>query len=72
ATEKFIEMTDRVEAIILLNGIDFTPELSTCVDEFNVITTRFKNILAQEQGRRKAAAASDDETEDAEDAPVEE
>ena len=67
-TEKFIEMTDRVEAIILLNGVDFTPELASFVKEFNVITTRFKNILKQEQGRRKAAAAgSDDETEDIED-----
>ena len=69
ATVKFSEIVDRVEGIIIVNGIDFTPELANFVKEFNAVTTRYKNILKQEQGRRKAAAAGsdDDETEEIED-----
>jgi hypothetical protein len=41
------------------------------VKEFNVITTRFKNILAQEQGRRKAHHAdSEDEIDESENEEV--
>jgi hypothetical protein len=66
ATVKFSEIVDRVEGIIIVNGVDFTPELANFVKEFNAVTTRYKNILKQEQGRRKAAASSD-ETEEIED-----
>jgi hypothetical protein len=54
----------RVESIVELNGIDFTPELATFVQEYNAIASRYKHIMAQEEGRRKAHHADDDATDD--------
>ncbi|MDR2413701.1 MAG: hypothetical protein LBD64_01785, partial [Odoribacteraceae bacterium] len=54
-------LVNRVEAIVTLNGIDFTPELSGFVTEYNIIATRYKNILAQEKGRREAAKNKEEE-----------
>jgi hypothetical protein len=63
----------RVESIVELNGIDFTPELGLFVQEYNAIARRYKHILAQEEGRRKAHHDdhNDPDAED-DDAPVEE
>jgi hypothetical protein len=83
--EKIEEIVARVESIINLNGLDSSPELALFVKEYNEIAKRYKNILAQEQGRRKAHHAdsgdevdednTDDETEEndneTEDTPVE-
>jgi hypothetical protein len=54
----------RVESIVELNGIDFTPELALFVQEYNAIIRRYKHILAQEQGLRKAHHTDDDATDD--------
>ena len=48
----------RVESIVELNGIDFTPELALFVQEYNAIIRRYKHIMAQEQGHRKAHHAA--------------
>jgi hypothetical protein len=56
----FHALVARLEAVITLNGIDFTPELAPFVAEFNAIATRYKNILAIEHGRRAAAASKDE------------
>ncbi|MDR0544398.1 MAG: DUF6261 family protein, partial [Odoribacteraceae bacterium] len=68
--EKIEEIVARVESIINLNGLDSSPELALFVKEYNEIAKRYKNILKQEQGRRKAHHADpDDEVdEDNEDA----
>jgi hypothetical protein len=53
--EKFEILLNRLDAIITLNGIDFSEELTGFVHGYNIVATRYKHILAQEQGRRKAA-----------------
>ncbi|MDR0544993.1 MAG: DUF6261 family protein [Odoribacteraceae bacterium] len=58
--EKFGLMLYRLEGVIALNGIDFTPELAGFVNEYNVIVNSYKIVLAQEQGRRRAAKANND------------
>jgi hypothetical protein len=45
----------RVEAMIILNGIDYTTALAPFVHEYNTIAERYKRTLAQERGRRAAA-----------------
>ncbi|MDR0766824.1 MAG: hypothetical protein LBF09_07830, partial [Odoribacteraceae bacterium] len=69
------------EAAATLLGLDSNPDLATFVTEYNLIATRYKHLLAQEQGRRKAAAGKDDDADDTlvdegtqtgEDEPVEE
>ena len=67
--EKMEEIAARVESIINLNGIDFSPELALFVKEYNEITRRYKNILKQEQGLRKARRA-DESADDSTDAPT--
>ena len=66
AEELQYKLIKRVEAIVTLNGIDFSPELTSFVQEYNAIAKRYKNILASEKGRRKASsggnANNDDET----------
>ena len=70
------QLVKRVEAIVTLNGIDFSPELTSFVQEYNAIAKRYKNILASEKGRRKASsggnANNDDENlpEETPDAPA--
>ncbi|MDR0544443.1 MAG: DUF6261 family protein [Odoribacteraceae bacterium] len=76
ADAKLSDMLDRLESIIVLNGIDFSEELAAFVPEYEAITKRYKHILALERGRRKAHHEDaeeeiEDETEDAEDTPVE-
>jgi hypothetical protein len=66
AEEKLSDMLDRLESIIVLNGIDFSEELEAFVPEYEAITTRYKNILAQEKGRRKASAAKKEEEDEEE------
>jgi hypothetical protein len=63
----FHALVARLEAVITLNGIDFTPELAPFVAEFNAIATRYKNILAIEHGRRAAAANKDENANDGND-----
>ncbi|MDR0544557.1 MAG: DUF6261 family protein [Odoribacteraceae bacterium] len=58
--EKYDLMLYRLEGVIALNGIDFSEELSGFVSEYNVIATHYKNILAIEKGRRRAAKANSD------------
>jgi hypothetical protein len=53
------EILDRVEAVVLLNGIDFSEELKPFVDEYNALASRYKNILARERGRRAAGKEGD-------------
>ncbi|MDR0543786.1 MAG: DUF6261 family protein, partial [Odoribacteraceae bacterium] len=67
--EKIEEIVARVESIINLNGLDSSPELALFVKEYNEIVKRYRNILKQEQGRRKAhhADAEDEVDEDNED-----
>ncbi|MDR0545049.1 MAG: DUF6261 family protein [Odoribacteraceae bacterium] len=48
------KLVQRVEAIVVLNGLDFSPELTSFVQEYNAIAKRYKNIMAAEKGRRKA------------------
>ncbi|MDR2414808.1 MAG: DUF6261 family protein [Odoribacteraceae bacterium] len=50
----------RVEAVVLINGIDFTPELSLFINEYNVIVRRYKQTLATEKGRREASSSKDE------------
>jgi hypothetical protein len=50
-------MIDRLEAVVLLNGIDFSDELSPFIHEYNTLATRYKNILASERGRRAAESS---------------
>ena len=79
--EKFSDMIDRLESIIVLHGIDFSEELAAFVPEYEAITQRYKHILALERGRRKAHRVdaedeiedenTDNETEENEDTPVE-
>ncbi|MDR0543813.1 MAG: hypothetical protein LBG30_00475, partial [Odoribacteraceae bacterium] len=63
------DILKRLEAIVLLGVIDVAPILAFA-EELNATTARYKHILAQEQGRRKAhhdaPDAGDDEN------PVEE
>jgi hypothetical protein len=51
----------RVEAMIILNGIDYTTALAPFVHEYNAIADRYKRFLAVERGRR--AAKKDEEEE---------
>jgi hypothetical protein len=67
----FHALVARLEAVITLNGIDFTPELAPFVAEFNAIATRYKNILAIEHGRRAAAAGKDENATDGNEFPDE-
>lgn len=50
------KLVQRAEAIVVLNGLDFSPELTVFVQEYNAIARRYKNIMAVEKGRRKASA----------------
>jgi hypothetical protein len=43
----------RVEAMITLNGIDYTAGLAPFVSEWNVLADRYKHRLAIEKGRRR-------------------
>jgi hypothetical protein len=61
--EQFHALITRVEAIVALNGIDFTPELSAFVTEYNILAGKYKKILALERGRRAAAKGEGDEDE---------
>ena len=72
AEEKLSDMLDRLESIIVLNGIDFSEELEAFVPEYEAITQRYKHILALERGRRKASAAKkEDEDEEEIETPEE-
>ncbi|MDR0765742.1 MAG: DUF6261 family protein [Odoribacteraceae bacterium] len=68
----------RVEASVTLLGLDSNPDLAAFVEEYNRIATRYKHVLAQQQGRRDAAREKDDSslvdegTQTGEDGPVEE
>ncbi|MDR0544375.1 MAG: DUF6261 family protein, partial [Odoribacteraceae bacterium] len=62
--EKFGLLLARLDAIITLNGIDFSEELTGFVNDYNAVAARYKHILAQEQGRRKAAREKDEHEED--------
>ena len=57
------EMLARVEAIIMLNGIDFSTELTGFVADYNVMVDRYNHNLAIEKGRRKASSSADEENE---------
>jgi hypothetical protein len=56
---------DRVEAMIVLNGIDYTAGLAPFVNEYNALVERFQHILAIEKGRR-AAKRNEEDIEDVE------
>ncbi|MDR0544047.1 MAG: DUF6261 family protein [Odoribacteraceae bacterium] len=53
--KKYDLLLYRLEALVALNGLDSAEELAGFVREHNIIATRYKHILAQEQGRRRAA-----------------
>jgi hypothetical protein len=53
--QKFELMFYRLEGIIAMNGIDFSPELSGFVADYNTVAKHYKDVLAIERGRRKAA-----------------
>lgn len=63
--ESILEIVERVEAIIVLNGIDFSPELGQFVLEYNELVKRYKHILAQE-GRHKGQPEDEEEEEEEE------
>jgi hypothetical protein len=46
----------RIDAVVLLNGIDFSEELSPFIAELNEISTRYKNILAAHLARHPAGS----------------
>jgi hypothetical protein len=60
--DAFFAILDRIEAMIILNGIDYTAALAPFVDEYNTLAERYKHRLAIEKGRR--AANKDEEEED--------
>jgi hypothetical protein len=45
-------MIARVEAAATLLGIDSNPDLAAFATEYNIIASKYKQILAQEKGRR--------------------
>jgi hypothetical protein len=45
----------RVEAMVILNGINYTAALAPFVAEWDTLVERYKRTLAQEQGYRDAA-----------------
>jgi hypothetical protein len=57
------EMLDRIEAMITLNGIDYTAALKPFAAEWNALADRYKHILAIEHGRR-AAKKNDEENDE--------
>ncbi|MDR0544179.1 MAG: DUF6261 family protein [Odoribacteraceae bacterium] len=57
--EKMRKIVARLESIITLYGIDFSPELALFVKEYNEIAKRYKDILARERGHRKAHRTDD-------------
>ncbi|MDR0545287.1 MAG: DUF6261 family protein [Odoribacteraceae bacterium] len=62
--ENLAAIAERVEAVIVLNGMDFAPELEPFVREYNVIVHRYKHVLALEQGHRKENAEEEEVVED--------
>jgi hypothetical protein len=54
----------RVEAMIILNGIDYTAALAPFVREWNVLVERYKHRLAIERGRRHAKKEKEEEGEE--------
>jgi hypothetical protein len=54
-------MVARVEAAATLLGLDSNPDLAAFATEYNIIAGKYKQILAQEKGRRKSSSAKDDE-----------
>jgi hypothetical protein len=58
------DLLDRVEAMIVLNGIDYTTALAPFVAEFNALVERYKHVLAQAKGRRAAAKDKEEEEEE--------
>jgi hypothetical protein len=55
------DMIARVEALIILNGIDYTTGLSPFVREYNALVDRYKHRLAVERGRRAAKKEKEEE-----------
>jgi hypothetical protein len=51
----------RVEAMITLNGIDYTAGLAPFVSEYNILAERYKHRLAVEKGRRAAKREKEEE-----------
>ena len=50
----FTALLDYIEALVTIAG-DTSP-YETLIAELNAVSTRYRNLLAQQQGRRKAAA----------------
>ncbi|MDR0544639.1 MAG: DUF6261 family protein [Odoribacteraceae bacterium] len=59
--ENILGIAERVEAVIVLYGMDFVPGLEPFVQEYNVIVRRYKHVLALERGHRKGRRAPDDD-----------
>jgi hypothetical protein len=55
------DIVARVEAMIVLNGIDYTTGLSPFVHEWNALVERYKHRLAVERGRRHAKKEKEEE-----------
>jgi hypothetical protein len=62
--EALYALLDRIEAMITLNGIDYTTALAPFVDGYNTIVERYKRRLAIEKGRRAAAKDKDEENDE--------
>ena len=62
--ENLLAIAERVEAVIVLNGMDFAEELEPFVREYNVIVHRYKHVLALEQGHRKENAGEEEAVEE--------
>ncbi|MDR0766581.1 MAG: DUF6261 family protein [Odoribacteraceae bacterium] len=71
AEEALRAVLARAEASATLLGLDSNPDLAAFVTEYNLIATHYKQILAVEQGRRKAAAGKDENDDDEWDEEVE-
>jgi hypothetical protein len=56
----------RVEAMITLNGIDYTTALAPFVAAWNTLAERYKHRLAIERGRRAASKHKEEEEENEE------
>ncbi|MDR0543761.1 MAG: DUF6261 family protein [Odoribacteraceae bacterium] len=53
--EKFDLMIYRLEGLIALNGLESPGELSGFIKDYNTVARHYKNVLAIERGRRRAA-----------------
>jgi hypothetical protein len=59
--ERLDAFINRVDAVIEVNGMDFSEDIPDLIKEYNAIATSYKNELAIRQGRLKAARKKNEE-----------